>query len=57
MSVFCYEIVKKITYAIEQASAARWYQEGRYTSDSTAEALEEAISALRAALIEAANAE
>ena len=55
--MFINEICKKITYAIEQAGAARWYQEGRYISDSTAEALDEAIAALRAALIEAANAE
>jgi hypothetical protein len=37
--------------------AARWYQGGEYTSDEANEALEEAIAALRAALIEAANAE
>ena len=59
MSVFCYEIVKKITYAIEQAMSARHYME-RFQEEMTKEIavpLDQAILSLREALAEAANAE
>ncbi len=58
--MFSNDIVKKIVYAIEQASAARFYHDsfqGISTTPKIAEPLDKAIAALRAALIEAANAE
>ena len=54
--MFNLEVCKKIVYAIEQASAARHPFGGKPPAE-TIEPLDVAIDALRAALIEAANAE
>ena len=57
--MFSFELCKKIIYAIEQAMSARHYPErfNEELAEEIADPLDDAIAALRRALVEAADAQ